>query len=223
MSPGNALTAQELAAVQTLWDFHRLDHESRRTDVGIGLGGHDIAVATHTVELYLRGLFPLIAFTGATAPTTRDRFPRGEAIHFREHAIALGVPDNAIVVEPDASSTIQNISFVRRLLRQRGEEISSATFVSRPYQQRRAYGIASYLWPQIDVTCSAQLVELNDYLDQIGDVDLVVNTIVADTERLERDHAAGSAISQQLPGSVQRAYRRLVDAGYTMRIDTSQR
>lgn len=76
------------------------------------------SVATHTVELYLRDLFPLIVFTGATAPTTRDRFSRGEAIHFREHAIALGVPDNAIVVEPDAGSTIQNISFVRRLLQQ---------------------------------------------------------------------------------------------------------
>lgn len=64
-------------------------------------------------------------------------------------------------------------------------------------------------------------MSLRDYLDQIGDAALVVNTIVADTQRLARDHATGSAIHQPLPANVRHAYYRLVDAGYTMRIGVS--
>jgi hypothetical protein len=81
--------------VETLWNYHRLDHELRPTDLGIGLGSHDIGVAIRTAELYRQGLFPLIVFTGANAPTTIDRFPRGEAVHYRERALHMGIPDEA--------------------------------------------------------------------------------------------------------------------------------
>lgn len=131
MSTGD-LTPREFVDVQTLWDFHNLDHEPRRTDVGMGLGSHDIAVATHTAELYHQGMFPLVVFTGANAPTTMDRFPRGEAIHYRDRALLLGVPYDAILVEPSARSTVDNIGLVRRLLQRRGHQISSATLISRP-------------------------------------------------------------------------------------------
>uniref|UniRef100_UPI000317189E ElyC/SanA/YdcF family protein n=1 Tax=Nocardia asiatica TaxID=209252 RepID=UPI000317189E len=54
-------------------------------------------------------------FTGANVPTTVERFPRGEAVHFREHALRLGVPDSAILVEPAAKHTPDNIGFTRAL------------------------------------------------------------------------------------------------------------
>ena len=59
-----------LADVRTLWDYHDLRHEPRRCDVGVGLGSHDLGVATRTAELYHEGWFPRIVFTGANAPTT---------------------------------------------------------------------------------------------------------------------------------------------------------
>lgn len=52
-------------AAETLWRYHRPDHEPRVTDVGIGLGGHDPGVATWAARLYHRGAFPLLVFTGA--------------------------------------------------------------------------------------------------------------------------------------------------------------
>ena len=101
MSP--AVIPENLRAdVETLWNYHHMHQDPRPVDVGIGLGGHDLGVATYTAELYLRGLFPLIVFTGANAPTTVDRFPRGEAVHYREQALALGVPAEAVVLEPRA-------------------------------------------------------------------------------------------------------------------------
>ncbi|MFI1221020.1 MULTISPECIES: hypothetical protein [unclassified Streptomyces] len=40
--------------------------------------------------------------SGATRPTTRERIPRGEAVHYRERAIELGVPSSAVLVESRA-------------------------------------------------------------------------------------------------------------------------
>jgi uncharacterized SAM-binding protein YcdF (DUF218 family) len=163
-------------------------------------------------------MFPLIVFTGANAPTTIDRFPRGEAIHYREHALSLGVPDQAILIEAHARSTVDNITNTRDLLAKGGIHVESVTLVSRPYHQRRAYNIARRLWPDVDVICSVQPIDLRDYLDQIGDTDLVINTIVADTQRLNLDHETGSAIHEPVPEHALPSYQRLVDAGYTARV-----
>ncbi|WP_349675476.1 MULTISPECIES: hypothetical protein [unclassified Pseudonocardia] len=65
-------------AAKTLWAYHRLDDAwGVTTDVGIGLGGHDLSVVDTAVQFYRCGRIPLIVFTGANAPTTIDRFPRG--------------------------------------------------------------------------------------------------------------------------------------------------
>ncbi|GHE94666.1 hypothetical protein GCM10017786_29660 [Amycolatopsis deserti] len=130
------------ADVEILWRYHHLDHEPRRADVGIGLGSHDLGVAGYTAELYHAGRFPLVVFTGANAPTTVDLFPRGEAVHFAEHACARGVPAR------------ENITFTRELLRD--QDIRDVTLISRPYQQRRAYATCRRLWPEVDIVCAAK-------------------------------------------------------------------
>lgn len=124
-----------------------MHHELRPVDLAVGLGSHDLGVATHTAELYHRGLFPKIVFTGANAPTTVERFPRGEAVHYREHALSLGVPDDAILVEPRATNTGDNIDFTRDLVREHGIDVTSIVIVSRPYQQRRGYAMSRLRWP----------------------------------------------------------------------------
>lgn len=163
-------------------------------------------------------MFPLVVFTGANAPTTIDRFPRGEATHYREHALQLGVPDNAILTEARARSTVENITLTRQLLADHGHQVDSVTLISRPYQQRRAYNITRKLWPEIDVICSVQPIDLPDYLNQIGDTDLVINTIVGDTQRLALDHVTGNAIQHSTGLGVDLAYERLVKDGYTARL-----
>lgn len=72
------ISVQTWSDAQLLWDFQQMHHEPRPCSVGIGLGSHDLGVADATVNLYQRGMFPLILFTGATSRTTRDRMPRGK-------------------------------------------------------------------------------------------------------------------------------------------------
>ncbi|MCW2916221.1 MAG: hypothetical protein JWN52_4289 [Actinomycetia bacterium] len=204
--------------VEILWDYHDMHHEIRPTDVGIGLGSHDLGVATYTAELYHQGMFPRIVFTGANAPTTIERFPRGEAVHYAEHATELGVPADAILIEPKATNTGQNIEFTRKLLADHGIDISSAVLISRPYQQRRAYATGKKLWPEIEVICASRPLPLDEYVADIGDADRVINMLVGDTQRIMIYPDQGYAIPQEMPAHVQAAYKRLTQAGYTTRL-----
>ncbi|NYE09884.1 uncharacterized SAM-binding protein YcdF (DUF218 family) [Actinomadura citrea] len=206
------------ADVEILWNYHDMCHTIRPTDVAIGLGSHDLGVATLAAELYREGAAPRIVFTGANAPTTIERFPRGEAVHYRDHAIGLGVPGEAILVEPEATNTGQNIEFTRRLLASRGIEVRSATLISRPYQQRRAYSTAKKLWPELEVVCASRPLPLDEYIGSIGDVNRVINMLVGDTQRIMVYPGRGFAIPQDMPPEVEAAYRRLVEAGFTSRL-----
>jgi vancomycin permeability regulator SanA len=143
------------ADVEILWWYHDMGHELRPCDVGIGLGSHDPGVAVVATRLFHAGLFPRLIFTGANAPTTIERFPRGEAVHYREYAIENGVPDDAILVEGSATNTAENLDRSRRLLARHGITVRSVLLMSRPYQQRRAYATCRKVWPEVDVVCAS--------------------------------------------------------------------
>jgi len=206
------------ADVETLWNFHRIDDTLQPVDLAIGLGSHDASVATYIADLYAERFFPLIVFTGANAPTTVERFPRGEAVHYREIALDAGVPDSAILVETKATNTAENFEFTRELLSSRGQAVQRALIVSRPYQQRRAYTTAKKLWPSVEFLCSAVQQSLGEYVQSIGDAKRVIDMLVGDTQRLTVYAEAGYAIPQEIPEDVQAAYRRLIEAGYDSRV-----
>ncbi|MEV0709253.1 YdcF family protein [Nocardia aurea] len=214
----SAVVSRELRPeIETLWDYTQMHHQLRPVDVGIGLGGHDLGVAIRIADLYHRSTFPLIVFTGANAPTTVERFPRGEAVHFREKAIELGVPSEKILIEPNATNTGENIDFTRTLLQDK-TSVRSVLLVSRPYQQRRSYAICRKRWPDVDVLCSSSTQPMDEYIREIGDADRVVNMLVGDTQRVWVYAAKGWAIEQDVPDHVHEAYARLVDAGFNKRL-----
>lgn len=206
------------ADVETLWAYHDMGHRPWHVEVGIGLGSHDLGVATHTAELYRQGMFPRIVFTGANAPTTVERFPRGEAVHYREHAISLGVPAEVISIDTQAANTSQNLTNTRQLLAAAGVEPASVMLISRPYQQRRAYATCRKVWPEVNVICSSRPLPLDEYIASIGDPDRVINMLVGDTQRITEYARRGFAIEQDMPDEVHAAYQRLVDAGFTSRL-----
>lgn len=218
--PTTTLPAELRSDVEILWDFNQMHHDPHPVDVGIGLGSHDPGVATYTADLYHEGMFPLIVFTGANAPTTVERFPRGEAVHFREMALERGVPNSAIRIEPKATNTGENIDFTRALLQDDGllDSIRSVMLISRPYQQRRSYAICRKRWPEVEVICGSLPLALDEYVDSIGDVDRVINMLVGDTQRMWVYPANGWAIEQEIPDDTRKAFSRLVDAGFTSRL-----
>ncbi|MBO0852860.1 MAG: YdcF family protein [Nocardia sp.] len=210
--------ARVWADVRVLWEFNRMGHEPRRVDVGIGLGSHDIGVATYAAELFADRVFPRIVFTGANAPTTEAVFPRGEAAHYREHAIGLGVPDEAILVETRARNTGENVDFVRELLGEAEIRARSVMLICRPYQQRRSFATCRMRWPEVEVVCGSLPESLDAYVARIGDARRVVDMMVGDTQRVWKYAELGWAVRQPVPDTARAAFERLVEAGFTSRL-----
>lgn len=206
------------ADVETLWEYHDMHHKPRPCDVGIGLGSHDLGVAIVAVELFHRGLFPYIVFTGANAPTTIERFPRGEAVHYREYAVEHGVPGSSVLVDSQATNTAENLENSRALLEKQGIDVGSVLLMSRPYQQRRAYATCRKMWPEVEVQCTSHPLSLDDYVASIGDAKKVIDMLVGDTQRIDVYAERGFAVPQEMPASVRAAFERLVGAGYTSRL-----
>ncbi|MFI6708395.1 ElyC/SanA/YdcF family protein [Nonomuraea sp. NPDC050478] len=212
------ITDEQWQHARTLWNYHQMHHDLRRCDVAIGLGSHDLGVARAAVELYRAGWFPLLVFSGATSPTTAARFPRGEAVHYREHALGLGVPDEAILLEPSATNTGQNIGLSRQVLADAGIEPDSVLLISKPYMERRAYATARKVWPEVEVMCASEPLDLDDYVGSIGDPKLVIDMLVGDLQRVIEYPKLGYAIEQPVPGEVHDAYQALLRAGFDSRL-----
>ncbi|MFI0503567.1 YdcF family protein [Streptomyces albogriseolus] len=215
------ISTQDWADARRVWDYHQMGHTPQPCSVAIGLGSHDLGVADTAVDLYKRGLAPLLVFTGATSPTTRERMPRGEAVHYRERALELGVPSEAILVEPHARNTGENIRFSRKLLEESGVEVSSVLLISKPYEERRAYATARKLWPGVEVVSASTPMTFAEYVDSIGDARLVIDMLVGALQRLMIYPDQGFMIRQPVPDDVAEAYERLCQAGYTSRLTTA--
>ncbi|WP_405479302.1 YdcF family protein [Streptomyces sp. NBC_00009] len=212
------ISTQAWADAQELWAFQQMGHELQPCSVAIGLGSHDLGVADVTVDLYHRGLTPLIVFTGATSRTTREAMPKGEAQHYRERALELGVPADAILVEPQARNTGENIALSRALLEERGVSVESALLVSKPYEERRAYATACKIWPDVTWVSASARMTFAEYVDSIQDARLVIDMLVGAQQRLVVYPEQGFMICQEIPHTVMEAFERLRAEGFTSRL-----
>lgn len=215
---GRAITEGQRRQAELIWNYHRMHHDLRPVDVAIGLGSHDTGVPVACAELYRAGLFPTLVFTGGPNPTAPERLPRGEAVHFREHALSLGVPDSAILLETRARNTGENILFSREVLAAAGIAPASVLLVSMPYMERRSFATARRVWPEVEVACASQPLAFDDYLENIGDEKMVVDMLVGDLQRVIEYPRLGFAVEQDVPEDVHAAYEALVAAGFDSRL-----
>ncbi|MBT2383576.1 YdcF family protein [Streptomyces sp. ISL-11] len=213
-----AITDDQRRHAKLIWDYHQMHHKARPCDAAIGLGSHDLGVPAFCAELYRAGLFPTLVFSGGSNPTAPDRFPRGEAVHFREHALALGVPAEAVLLEPNARNTGQNITLSRDVLAATGIAVRTVLLVSMPYMERRACATARKVWPEVEVVCASAPLEFDDYLKTIGDEQLVVDQLVGDLQRVIEYPKLDFAIGQDVPEDVYAAYESLLAAGFDSRL-----
>ncbi|GAA3010442.1 YdcF family protein [Actinokineospora diospyrosa] len=217
MAPAD-ITESHWRDAELIWDYHQMGHELHPCDVAIGLGSHDLGVASYTAQLYQADLFPLAVFSGGNSATTASRFPRGEAVHYREHAITLGVPDSAILIEPKAGNTGQNIAFSRAVLAAHGHQPQSVLLISKPYMERRAFATCQMAWPDVEVICTSEPLKFLDYAHSIGDEKLVIDMLVGDLQRVIEYPKRGFAAPQDVPAEVQAAYERLIAASFDSRL-----
>ena len=90
-----------------------------------------LARVTEGVREYERGVAPRLIMTGGA---THHQFVEAQVM--ARSAVALGIPESAIFMEPNATDTIQNACYADRMMKARGWR--SAEVVSSAYHLPRA-------------------------------------------------------------------------------------
>ena len=101
-------------------------------DVIVAVSGDSGPRTEMAVSLWKKNFAPLILFSGGSL----DPESVSSADLMKRDAVRLGVPPDAILVEPLSASTEENADFTAALMKQRG--LSTAILVTSPYHQRRA-------------------------------------------------------------------------------------
>ncbi len=124
------------------------------TDVAILLGG-DVCVweerIAAAVEYYNRGLAPYILVTGGVVRKELPEGPEIEAIAMANRLMEAGIPKEAIIVEPEARTTQENMIYgtlqiYRHLTWEKARRIAIIT--SRSHM-RRSMALARLFLPQM--------------------------------------------------------------------------
>jgi uncharacterized SAM-binding protein YcdF (DUF218 family) len=204
--------------VETIWNYHRLNHELRRSDAILVLCSHDTAVARRGAQLLLQGWAPLLIFAGGSGAITKQLFDQPEAERFAAIALDMGVPSERILIENRSTNTGENVRFTRELLAARDLDPQTFILVQKPYMERRTYATFRQQWPGKEIVVTSPQVGLWEYLATYSheslSVDDVIGIMVGDLQRIRVYPEKGFQIPQDIPAGVWEAYERLVRAGY---------
>jgi uncharacterized SAM-binding protein YcdF (DUF218 family) len=206
------------ALAETVWTYHQLNHQLVRADAILVLCSHDVAVAERGAELYLERWAPLLIFSGGSGSITERLWREPEADRFAAIAVAMGVPQDRIIVENRSTNTGENVLFTRHLLAAKHIDPSRFILVQKPYMERRTYATFKKHWPEKDVVVTSPRASLDDYLRHYSNhalsSDEVISIMVGDLQRLRTYPARGFQIPQEIPEDVWDAFEQLVAAGY---------
>ncbi len=200
-----------LQAARTLWDFHLIYDELSKADLIIGLGSYDLRVADRCAELFHQGLAGRILFTGKSGNWTDGLYGGTEAEAFAARAKELDVPDDAILIEPQATNIGENIRFSRAMA---GDEAQRIVIVTKPQTQRRAYATVRAQWPDVEALVTAPLTRFEHQPTEAYPLEKLVHEMVGDLQRMIDYPAKGYQIAQSIPASVADAFDFLVKEGY---------
>ena len=142
------ISALAVACASLVVIGHVLDVEDPLThaDAIVALSGDTGARTVTAVDLWKRKYAPVIIFAGASEDP--NSVASGELM--KRDAVANGVPEGAILVEPSSNTTQQNAREVANLMKARG--LTTAILVTSPYHQRRAAYLFGREFPPANLT-----------------------------------------------------------------------
>jgi len=103
-----------------------------KSDVIVAVSGDNGPRTETAVALWKQGYAPFLLFSGAAL----DPDSVSSAELMKRDAIRLGVPTEAILLEPASATTEENARLVAQLMADKG--LHTAILVTSPYHQRRA-------------------------------------------------------------------------------------
>jgi uncharacterized SAM-binding protein YcdF (DUF218 family) len=150
-----------------IWDQGGRD-EARKADAIVVLGAAQYngtpsplfeARLAHAVQLYKDGIAPIFIVTGGKLPDDRTT----EAAAARAYAVAHGVRAEAILVEDQSRTTLEQLRTVSEMLRDRGLHsavlVSDRTHMLRSLRIARDQGIEAYGSPTTTSPVESNVVD----------------------------------------------------------------
>ena len=201
-------------AVQVIWDFMLMEHESEPSDLIWALGSHDLRVADRAADLWKEGLAPLIVMSGGFGNFTEGVFEKPEAELFRERAVNRGVPDEVILVENRSTNTGENVQFTKQLLEKEGILVKRAIAVQKPYMEKRTFATIAKQWEELEIQVTSPQLSLTDYCGGEISLDELIHIMVGDFQRLRVYPGMGFMIQQEVPDDAVEAWEFLVGKGF---------
>lgn len=208
------MTTEVINAAKALWNFHHLHHQVHQCDCILTLGSHDLGVPEKAAELYLKGFAPLLIMSGGLGNFTRKVWIESEAEKFARIAREKGVPADKILIENQSTNTGENIRFTKKLVAEKGIGLKDIILVQKPYMERRSYATIKKQWPEMEVNVTSPDISFENYPNEEIPVNIVINAMVGDLQRIIIYPDLGYQIPQYVPEEVFEAYQLLIEKGY---------
>ena len=207
-----------LEPLQVIWDYLGMHQIPGKADVIVGFGNFNTNIARRAAELYHQGLAPVVLFTGGLGRNTEGLLPEPEAVRFARVAMECGVPESAILMDPDSTTTAENILFTRRLLEETGIAHGRILGVHQPFMERRITAAMGVYWPEQAFSVTSPQTSVADYLAdakrQGVTENAAISVIVGDFQRMDLYAKKGYQIPQHIPEEAWEAFHQLVKMGF---------
>ncbi|XP_060079818.1 uncharacterized protein SCO4629-like [Ylistrum balloti] len=214
------VTDEEKDYALTLWEYMGLKHEGKKSDIILVLGNHDTRTAEYAAKLFLEGFADLLMFSGDKGVLTTGKWEKSEAEVFSDVAIGMGVPENKIILETEATNTGQNVAFSYKVLQQKGilEALHSYILVQMPHMERRVYATFMKQWPgdavSLDIIVLSPPIPMLKYPnDHVGTLHDVITVLVGSFFRVKIYPDTGFQIQQHIPKNVWLCFNKLIKTG----------
>lgn len=216
---GSNISQQNWKDLEILWNYLNFKVKlPNKADVAIvGGEGNLTDAAVRASELYKNKIVPLIIFSGFANPYLNGKQP--EANILSKVAIKNGVPKTAIILEPKATNTAENITNSIVILKKHNIKPQNVILVHKPYMTRRFLATAQAYWPKPQPNLFSTSIKTNlfDFYQLNQDVDgennKMIELMLGDYERTKVYPQYGWMTKQPVYQKVEKAYQRLVNSG----------
>lgn len=212
------IAEEALAQARVIWSYLYMGLKPEPGDLILALGTNDLRVAEYAAGLYHRGFGRLLICTGGIAhqgDLLATSWSEPEAEVYARTAIARGVPPAAVLIEPCAVNTAENIRFSRRLIESHNLKPSAIVIAVKPFMQRRVVATFALGWPEMRATLGSPEMTLDEYFTAELTPERILNIMMGDLQRVWVYARKGWSAPQPLPEPVREAYERLKSLGYT--------
>lgn len=204
---------------KNLWDYNQLHHTLKKADCIFAMGCYDLEVPRYAAQLYLDGWAPMLAFSGykpANSEMKGDLWKKSEAETFKDIALAMGIPEDRILVDIEARNTQQNFEKMEEVFKRHNFDPKTVILVQKPYMERRVYATGRVRWPERELIVTSPRISFEEYIARTDiPFDRTMNHLVGDTQRIKLYSENGFLAPQEMPEEVWHAYEALVAMGYT--------